>query len=154
MVLVRSVCLVIFCLLILAFRSLAKAETPSPEDVLVGSVHTMVLERFRRSEDKEVLLERSVVTHDHYGRVIESAYTDYGDGESVSELKGRFVYTYDVEGKSEETVHYRGDGSVSSKDVIFFDDKGNCTEVVNYPPEAPEAKELSIGVMIKETGLR
>lgn len=135
MVLVKSVYPIILCVLTLAFRSTAEAETPSPENVLVGSVHTIVFEFSRGSEDGEVVCERSVTTYDPQGRVIESKDVECGRDRPGSEGKSRSVYTYDAEGKRKEVVHYSEDGSVFSKRVTFFDDKGNSTEDIDYHPD-------------------
>lgn len=131
MVLVKSVCIIIFCVLTLAFRSAAEAETPSPEDVLVGSIHTIVVELSKNGE----VSERDVFTYDPQGRVIESKNVEYGLDGPGSEKKSRSVYTYDAERKREEMVHYLEDGSVSSRTVRLLDDKGNKTEDIEYLPD-------------------
>jgi len=128
MALVKSIYPIIFCLLTLILQSIAEAATPSPEDVLVGSVHTIVSEFFNKSKDGKVLSSRDVTTYDPQGNKIESQDVDYED----DGRKSRDVYTYDAEGKSEEVASYGGDGSFFFKTVTFFDDKGNCTEDIVY----------------------
>ena len=132
---IKSVCSIIFFLLSLAFRSLAEAETRSPEDILIGSAQIIVLEASRGSEVGEVVSERIVNTYDLQGRVIEAKHVEYGDDDHGSEHHSRSAKIYDADGKRKELVFYREDGTISGRKVTFTDDKGNSIEDIEYGPD-------------------
>ncbi len=120
-------------LLIIIFLSTASAKTSLDENILIGSVRTIVIEMGRTWEMGDEI-HQTVETYDPEGHKIESIHSSYKVGGVLNDEKmgSKNTHSYDPTTKTETITTFNSDGFVYGKRLVVYDDRGNIKKIKTY----------------------